>query len=40
MSTNFFTQLLKKIDQKMYAEDTGYLLNYLTLNIKDAELRN
>ena len=39
MSYYFVTQALRKIEKKMYAEETGYLLNYVTLNVKDAELR-
>ena len=40
MSNNILSKLTSKFKDKMYAEETGYLLNYLTLHIKDAELTN
>ena len=40
MSLSILSNLATKLKDRMYAEETGYLLNYLTLHIKDSELRN
>jgi len=31
--------LWKKLKKKMYSKETGYLLNYLTLHVKNEEIR-
>ena len=40
MIASSFIRLKKSIQARLYGEETGYLLNYVTLQIKNEKLTN